>query len=435
MTSGSVYQVKKLLEHSQALLLNDIDAGLNRPHALSMSEALAELTGVSTDFDMNDWSDINTDKGVAISPVQAAKCLLETLRSQILMQGVASAIRDKINQQDNINILYAGTGPYGVLLLPFLALHKTSPVSVTLLDIHPENTQAIHELVTKLDIAHMVKRIVHADATTWLPEEPIEFDLIISETMNTLLRREPQVWIFSHLQQFLKPDGELIPQEIELTAWLCNPSSLTKSEQRVNPAELGSFFRLDKNTASALNENNLDVLSGSFEVPDCGKVYHTLELKTEIKVYREHRLTENQCSLNLPIKYQDKNLKAGDRITFEYINDPIPEFIFSFPDESLPNLPAYHEVGESGIFQIKRIFVKCQLNKVNKLDINNHECEWSLDTQIWGELELSLELVLEALYRFRLFEEFEFWLLDKIGNRLDDKLVGAINRKVVGFYS
>ncbi|TMP68404.1 class I SAM-dependent methyltransferase, partial [Pseudoalteromonas ruthenica] len=78
-----------------------------------------------------------------------------------------------------------------------------------------------------------------ADATEWQATEPQSFDIIISETMTALLKREPQVFIFAHLSQYLKPSGVLIPEEVSLKSWL------------VNQAEpdylLGEFFKLDIN--------------------------------------------------------------------------------------------------------------------------------------------------------------------------------------------
>lgn len=49
--------------------------------------------------------------------MQAVKCLKETLRSQKFIQGVKRAIEDRLNSNnENIHVLYAGTGPYVTLL-------------------------------------------------------------------------------------------------------------------------------------------------------------------------------------------------------------------------------------------------------------------------------------------------------------------------------
>ncbi|WP_405601401.1 MULTISPECIES: hypothetical protein [unclassified Pseudoalteromonas] len=57
-------------------LLNEPgDAGLMKPFINDLKNYLGNITSISTDLDMNDWNDENTSQGVAISPVQAAKCI------------------------------------------------------------------------------------------------------------------------------------------------------------------------------------------------------------------------------------------------------------------------------------------------------------------------------------------------------------------------
>ncbi|QSX37412.1 phytanoyl-CoA dioxygenase family protein [Shewanella sedimentimangrovi] len=417
-----------LLEHASSLLHNPVDVGLNHPHTQAMAELLAQLTGISAHADMNEWHDIDTSQGIAISPVQAAKCLLETTRTQVFMQGVAEAISDKLAFGSPVNILYAGTGPYGLLMLPWLALNPDADVTVTLLDIHEENVSSVNRLVELFNIRHRVAGVVLADATRWCPGDGETFDLIVSETMNTLLWREPQVWIFSHLQQFLHPDGELIPKEIRLGAWLYG---LGTSGSLLN---MGTFFRLDRHSAAQLHQGKRECLSGTLVIPDAIPAQPSLKLTTDIEVYGDHSLSENQCSLNLPVYRHDQTFQPGDLLQFNYRQQPFPEFIWHYPEHK-PVLPDYQETGTSGLYQLKRMFGKCQLSKKGLLDQTIRESEWALDLMLFDELRLGLEPGLQALYSCRTFEEFELGALQSLGVAFDQALVAGVNARVSQFYA
>ena len=58
----------------------------------------AELTDVDAREQMLTKNNCHTSKCVAISPVQAAKCLQEPLRTQAFLKGIKQAILDRINK-------------------------------------------------------------------------------------------------------------------------------------------------------------------------------------------------------------------------------------------------------------------------------------------------------------------------------------------------
>jgi len=61
-----------------------------------------------------------TQKGKAVSMTTAAQCAEEYMRTQVFLRGVHQAIQDQLSQHKSIHILYAGTGPFGLLVLPLL---------------------------------------------------------------------------------------------------------------------------------------------------------------------------------------------------------------------------------------------------------------------------------------------------------------------------
>ena len=87
-----------------------VDAGVVKQPIHALVNALEQESGVSSRADMNTSHGTYTEHGVAISPVQAARCSLEPAH-QVFMQGVAAAINDKVHGDKVVHILYAGTGP------------------------------------------------------------------------------------------------------------------------------------------------------------------------------------------------------------------------------------------------------------------------------------------------------------------------------------
>lgn len=398
-------------------------------HIRELADVLAQITGVSAQDDPCSWESIVLDTGVAISPNQAARCLLEVLRSQRFMQGVAQAVEDKLADSDQVDILYAGTGPYGLLILPYLAVYRSSRIKVTLLDIHEKNITAVNQLLDVLQLRERVDCVAQADATQWQPPKGQQFDVILSETMNTFLRREPQVWIFSHLQQYLKPDGILIPEKIHLRAWL-----VFSGKPEAPDFLLGDLFVLDRHRAQRLQQGDLSSLSGDIAVPDSCPQHNCLKLTTDIQIYENYSLGEKESSLNMPIYRRDLALLAGGKIQFFYRQSPFPEFAFELPRVPFDGrLPEFDEAGSLGIFHLKRIWKKSRLSHSQRLDKAISDAEWDLDLMVYGELDLQLALAIRMVFQSATFEEFEQWLLAANDGFIEPARIARLNQRITAF--
>lgn len=391
----------------------------NQAWGKSVTAELAELfyriSGISADFDMNDWCDECTDAGVAISPVQAAKCVNEVWRTQKFMQGIHQCLSDKLSTRDTVNVLYAGTGPYGTLITPLVSRFPAERVRLWLLDIHPQNIQALKKVVQVLELQPYIEFLGVADATTWRPDGPVRFDIILSETMNTLLRREPQVTIFSHLRQFLRDDGELIPQQVILGSRLVPQDVCELGAEQPETVALGDFFILDKTTSKLLAQGDKRLLSGKINLPGDFNPTHypTLEFITTIRIYSELYLTENQCSLNMPISYGGLRLLPGNQIRFKYRIDQSPEFQFDFPVERLSRtLPANNEACPSNIPGLRRFWHKHRLARNNELD--NKEAlshEHNRDIEMLQSISIEFAHAIQFIYRWQpSYDEFRQWV-------------------------
>jgi hypothetical protein len=400
------FLVQKLLICLETLLKLPEDIALAKHHTDQLVAIFAKLTGVDARAQMLTQDDCYTDSGVAISPVQAAKCLQEPLRSQVFLKAVKQAIIDRQETPSTgpITILYAGTGPYGLLVLPLLALMKTLPVQVCLIDIHQQNVDSVTLLIKALGITDKIVSIDCIDACQWVPKSIKCFDIVVSETMTHMLQREPQVFIFAHLEQYLKPEGTLLPQEISLSA------TLVDHDKEV---ALGEFFSLNRITAKQLRANNIQAYQGKIVVPDQDNLPTRLRLDTTLIVYKNYKLARSQTSLAIPI-YKDKLYFAQCRIiSFHYVFSDNPHFVFDIPQYTPDmNLADFTDIGQLGLLHLKRFWHKIQLDKVKQLDSIIQQKEFAVDFTLVSGCEGQLQQWLAYVYQQHppCFDDFESWV-------------------------
>lgn len=339
-----------------------------------------------------------TPFGKAVSLTTAAQCAEDPGRGRVFIQGIYQAIQDKLalNPQPPIQILYAGTGPFAWLLLPLLPLFSASQIEVTLLDIHQASLDKVARLIKHFQLADRVGAFVCADATQWQPEPQQTFDLIISETMKHLLQQEPQVQIFSHLQAYLREGGGLIPESIELDAWLdIKGKDLTY---------LGPLFRLDLPNARRLKQGDLSILTGSLPLPDFPPQAVTLKLTTQVRVYGEHSLAENQSQLTLTQYKKSLWLKPLSRISFCYQQGEYPDFKFEYQEHKMA-LAGSDDLSCLGIYHLQRLWQKVQLRKRGE-PFTALANEWHLDKALLDLCGIGLEPGMKVLYQYDNQQEF-----------------------------
>lgn len=399
----------------QQLLTLPDDAGVSKAAIEQLVVLLGDASGISAEFDMNDWQNENLSTGVAISPIQAAKCVKEILRTQIFLKGVYQCFQDKLALKESINVLYAGTGPYGMLVIPLLHLFHADQIKVWLLDIHPQNMDALRKLTSVLGVSDRIKLYAVTDATTWEPDNEVRFDVLVSETMTALLAREPQVSIFAHLQRYLADSGDLIPQQIVLQSELAASKS-----SGLQPIQLGSFFRLDRAASMEIAAGDNSSFKGQILLPDSFSTlnYQTINFNTDIQVYRDHWLRKNQCSLNMPIVHNGLKLIKGSTIHFEYLLGHSPLFSFDIPKKVLPdNLPSKQDVGYLNLVGLKRFWHKSRLIRDNRLDQQIMEAEFLSDRKLLDSLNLDYHQTLSFVCQWQPdFCDFEDWVSDQIAD-------------------
>lgn len=392
---GHSLDVAVLTHFANALLLST-SAGESKRLIDPMLKQLCQIAAVELHPEsFLDTEASHTPFGKAVSLTTAAQCAEDPERGRVFIQGIYQAIQDRLKAHPGqiVNILYAGTGPFAWLLLPLLPLFSASQIQVTLLDIHQASLDKVTKLIEHFDLADRVVESVCADATLWQPNTVVKFDVILSETMKHLLQQEPQVQIFTHLQAYLADDGVLIPQNIELDAWL----ECRTVQDFVETHYLGPLFVLNLQTARLLASGDRSFLAGTLLLPDFSPSAVTLKFTTSIQVYGHSTLSEYQSQLTLPRYRREHWLKPLSCLAFRYEQGTHPDFVFDVIEQK-PVLVSSDDLSCLGIYHLQRLWQKIQLRKrgVPFTELAN---EWHLDKTLLDLCGIGLEPGLRALYQ------------------------------------
>lgn len=251
--------------------------------------------------------------GWAISPVQAGLCAREPYRSAAFIQGLAQAVRERlaVNGGRPVRVLYAGCGPFALLALPVMAVLSATQVQFAILDVHMETLDYARELIAALGLDSHIDEYICADAAAYQMPAGAMPDVIVSETMNTALGKEPQVAILRNLHA-QAPAAALLPAAVTVHLGL----------DRRSPGEpctdWGPVFALDADAMRAWQGERGDTLpAASIRLPDV--LEQAPRLLTRIRVHGDIVLGDHECSLNLPLPLPGKpSLAGGSVLDFHY---------------------------------------------------------------------------------------------------------------------
>jgi len=309
---------------AQTLLCCGDDFRLMKLAVDELYRVFSAITGVTID-QINSCKDILLPSGKAISTASAAHCLLEMKRTAVFLRGINKAISLKISKAAGrpVRILYAGTGPYGTLVIPLLSLYRPEELIVDLLDINSDSLAALQKITDILVPGEYIDEVYCADATSFVVTKP--YDIVISETMLACLKSEPQVAIMQNLLPQLDKSCLFIPEEISIDAWLTNP----KMERDKMLDYLGAkpaLRRISLDNIFKVNRNSLKVsrMRKTIDIPAEAQNFPILKLFTTVKIYKNEVLTGNDSSITIPKQYFDfRNLNAQE-VEFWYVEGEKP---------------------------------------------------------------------------------------------------------------
>lgn len=265
--------------------------------------------------------------GNAISPLDAARCLLDLHRTHAFATGLAAAIQSKRTADNTrpVHVLYAGCGPFASLALPAMTMFSAEELQFTMLDLHAESTRAFSQIADAYRLTPFIRSLEVADATTYRLPQDVAVDVILIESMHRGLTKEAQVAIAMNLVGQAHDDVVVLPEKVELHA--CH-AELGANE--VGPA--GSIFRLGSEPTFVLSRDAvrrwpewdadapIDTLPAeSVTVPRSREPGERLAVATRIKVYENIWIEDYQSGLTHPdVFFRPPEINAGDEIQWIY---------------------------------------------------------------------------------------------------------------------
>ncbi|WP_108868336.1 class I SAM-dependent methyltransferase [Aquimarina aquimarini] len=278
---------------------------------------------------------IHTTKGKALATIPAANCIDDFMRTKQFILGTYNAINSLLTQSNqNIHILYAGTGPFAALLLPSMLRFSKENIKYTLMDINSTSLHALKKILAKLELDKHTIELIHQNATKYQIPHSKSFDIIISETMQAGLAREPQVSIFLNLMRQSSQSTLFIPEKIEIFLGHKTTGIPIEEIKKEDYKKAVKIFEVSKEALNSYINTNTEIENSSFDEvssilkKSSIKNSDLLLLLTEINIFGNQTLRTQESGLTLPLIIDNISEKKQNDIIIKssYKIDKQPRF-------------------------------------------------------------------------------------------------------------
>lgn len=205
-----------------AKTFRDMVAGLPKdnklpPHTIYVpSEEAPALTQFLLGRLPQEWT-LQRDTSVngGFTMVDSLRCVGDAVRTRQFADSVADAVLTMEQQRANgaIHVVDAGCGSLPVLSIAAALASKR--VQCTALEINPRSAEMARAIIGGMGLGNQIE-VVETDILHYKPSK--KFDVVVSETMDTGLAREPIVQIMAHLRRYVRENGVLLPEKVALHA-------------------------------------------------------------------------------------------------------------------------------------------------------------------------------------------------------------------------
>lgn len=208
---------KKATACAQTLVTAGLSADAYQAAAHDLLAILKELVPLLPyEKDHPLWTNVHIPAGLVVAPGYAQ----ESLAAGVYIAQLASILHKQIaahQAQDPtraLQVLYPACGPFFGAGLVVALLWPASALQLTLVEVSSAALQMAQSVAQALEIENRIAQFVHADASRWTPSHA--YDLLLVSCLQAGLSREPQIAVSANLVPFLKPEGVLIPERIEV---------------------------------------------------------------------------------------------------------------------------------------------------------------------------------------------------------------------------
>jgi len=336
----------KLADAASELLFGGDDDSRIGAAVAFLDQLFRDVTGIREDsVDLRDRSATSAPAGSAISPLDAARCLLDPWRTAIYLRGVHDAIQEAQQrfQGEVIHVLYAGCGPFAPLCLPLLPLLARHAVRFTLLDVHARAIESVKTILAALRLEGVTADCLVCDATHYQKPDHRPLHVVVSETMQRALEKEPQVAILMNLAPQLTAGGLIVPEMIAVDAVLTDLSR-ELGDNGVLPrawmgrVSLGRILEVDRERACAWAAAGVPshLPPARIALPSFVPAQYSLVLATTIRTFGVHELREYESGLTHPLMVN--GWRAGEEVEFTYRLCEKPGFHCLMRSKAFPGL-------------------------------------------------------------------------------------------------
>jgi hypothetical protein len=316
----------QLADAASVLLSCDDDDRRSGVAVESLYRLFCDITGLHKNtIDLRDSSDIPLSAGTAISPLDAGRCLLDQRRTAVYLRGVYDAIKESQRRfpGEVIHVLYAGCGPFAPLCLPLLPLLAGQAVHFTLLDVHERAIESVRAIMAALRLEGPNVDCQVCDATQYRSPAHRSVHVIVSETMQRALEKEPQVAILMNTGPQLTAGGLMVPEMIAVDAVLTDLSRELGGNGAVpkpwsGRIPLGRILEVDRERACAWSAAGVSrhLPPVRIAMPPVVAEQSSLVLATTIRTFGAHVLREYESGLTHPVIVH--GWRAGEEAEFTY---------------------------------------------------------------------------------------------------------------------
>jgi hypothetical protein len=317
-------RLTRLADAASVLLFGGDDDRRSAAAVTSLDRLFRDITGLDENTpDLRDHSAVSLSVGSAISPLDAGRCLLDVRRTVVYLRGVYAAIQEAQQRfpGEVIHVLYAGCGPFALLCLPLLPLLAKQAVHFTLLDVHARAIESVQTIMAALRLEAANLDCLVCDATQYHAPGPLH--VVLSETMQRALEKEPQVAILMNTAPQLAAGGMMVPEMIAVNAVLTDLSrelggNGIAPEPWSGRLPLGRILEVDRERACAWSAAGLSshLPPVRISMPSVVPAQYSLVLATTIRTFGVHLLREYESGITHPLMVN--GWRAGEEIEFTY---------------------------------------------------------------------------------------------------------------------
>ena len=332
----------KRLERITDELIGENHPGKLREAAIQLHLLLSGIAGIEENTENQSDSQITLlPSGKAISPMDAARCVLDFARTSKFLRGIYDALVElrKRFPDEPIEILYAGCGPFATLTVPLMTKFSSDQIRITLLDVHRRSLDSARRIFQFFGLEDRVAAYIHEDAAVYVHHRPLH--LIITETMQKAMEKEPQVAVTYNLAPQLCREGIFVPEKITVDACFYNPGTefsvaetgdasdaFENKRVRIN---LGRIFEMTaRHTVEKLDDVSLP--SVVLALPPEANENLGLMLSTTVTIFKSVILEEYDSGITYPHILRDFKLtECRKQIEFTYFLGSKPGFRYRCP--------------------------------------------------------------------------------------------------------